>query len=63
VVADDLGISIPHLYREISKGRIRLSKIGDRSVIFRSDRARYVQMLKDEADARQATKQASQNAA
>jgi hypothetical protein len=50
-VAADLNISIPTLYREAALKRIRISKIGARSIIFRSDRASYVKLLKDEADA------------
>jgi hypothetical protein len=57
VVARDLGVSLPTLYREIALGRIRLSKIAGRSVIFRSDRQAYVDLLKAEADARQAERQ------
>jgi hypothetical protein len=50
-VAADLNISLPTLYREAALKRIRISKIGTRSIIFRSDRAAYVALLKSEADA------------
>jgi hypothetical protein len=53
-VAADIGISLSTLYREAALKRIRISKIGSRSLIFRSDRAAYVALLKSEADAARA---------
>lgn len=50
VVAKGLNISIPTLYREVSRKRLRMCKIAGRSVIFRSDRAAYIRLLKAEAD-------------
>ena len=62
-VAADLGISLPTLYREAALKRIRISKIGTRSIIFRSDRATYVALLKFEADAARAAGNPPKNAA
>lgn len=62
-VAADLNISLPTLYREAALKRLRISKIGARSIIFRSDRAAYVALLKSEADAAQAAKNPPKNAA
>ena len=59
----DLGISLPTLYREAALKRIRISKIGARSIIFRSDRAAYVALLKSEAGTVRAAGNPPKNAA
>jgi hypothetical protein len=53
VFCADFNISPQTFYREVAARRIRMSKIAGRSVVFRSDRAEYVQLLKAEADARE----------
>ena len=50
---DDFGISSQTFYREVAAKRLRMTKIAGRSVVLRSDRAEYVQLMKAEADARE----------
>lgn len=51
----DLGIGRTLGYQEIAAGRLRVCKIGTRSVIFDDDKAAYIALLKSEADARRSS--------
>lgn len=54
-----LKIGTTLFYAERNAKRLRVCKIGDRSVVFSSDLAAYQAMLKSEADARRGSPQAA----
>jgi hypothetical protein len=51
-VADRKRVSLRTIYSEVSAGRLKISKIGARTIVYAEDEAAYDDLVRSEADAR-----------